>query len=127
MANTRKRSFLHDLSFSIKFTAAFGVITLVVLIVGGFGAFALTQVLDTSQVVTNRVIPDLSDLATIRSKIQETRSDLDGAALAPDAATAQDFTQNTQDDIAALEQTYQSFTQKPHPATIAPLLSTYEQ
>src|SRR5262249_24994999 len=102
MSSPVRRINLNNVSFPVKFTIAFSFITVMVLVVVGFGIYATNQVRNSSHTVTAQVMPAIDDLATMRALIQETRSDMDGAALAPDAAAEQDFRQNTQDDIGAL-------------------------
>ncbi|MBA3826314.1 MAG: Tar ligand binding domain-containing protein [Ktedonobacterales bacterium] len=127
MTASSRRSRLNDIAFPVKFTAAFFFITLMVVLVGGFGAFAMNQVRNSSHTVTQQMLPALSDLATMRALIQETRSDMDGAALAGDPQGARDYANNTRDDIDALTQTYQSFSGRRHRPAIQALLAQYDQ
>ncbi len=127
MSPTLRRSRLHDVSIPVKFTAAFFFVTLMVVLVGSFGAYALGQVRDSSHAVTARIMPALTDIATMQSLIQETRSDIDGAALTHDPATTRDFVANTRDDIAALTHAYQSFAGRRHAPSIRPLLAEYDR
>ena len=100
---------LNNTRISTKLTMAFLLVVCLVIVVGSVGIDAQTQLQTNNRFVTNRVLPGIKALDTLRLMIWEAKADLLSAIAAPDAATTAIMLPSLQDDANQIMQAYAAF------------------